>query len=179
LAATKDAKWGATYKSVLEKEPAYPVISAAMQALYKVDADAATQAAKRYENDENGDLVSGVGSIYAENPKAEHVAFFERNLMKVDGLPSVGFLGSYVKVLEKLGETNVVDKMGKLKDIAVNQTQSPYRRFACTKAINDIRQKYKTQASGTYVDLSKFLTEISMKETNEQLKQIYGQMLGM
>ena len=99
--------------------------------------------------------------------------------MKVDGLPSVAFLGSYVKVLEKLGETSVVDKMGKLKDIAVNQAQSPYRRFACTKAINDIRQKYKTQANGTYADLSKYLTEIVMKETNDQLKQIYGQMLGM
>ena len=179
LAATKDAKWGATYKSVLDKEQAYPVISSAMQALYKVDAEGATSAAKRYENDENSDLVGGVGSIYAENPKAEHVAFFERNLMKVDGLPSVAFLGSYVKVLEKLGETSVVDKMGKLKDIAVNQAQSPYRRFACTKAINDIRQKYKTQANGTYADLSKYLTEIVMKETNDQLKQIYGQMLGM
>ena len=179
LAATKDAKWAATYRSVLEKEPAYPVISTAMQALYKVDAPAATEAAKRFENDDNADLVGGVGSIYAENPKAEHVAFFERNLTKIDGVPSINFLSSYIKVLDKLGETNVVDKMGKLRDIAVNQVQSPYRRFACTKAINEIRQKYKTQANSTYADLSKYLTEIVLKETNDQLKQVYGQMLGM
>jgi aminopeptidase N len=178
LASTKDAKWATTYKSVLEQEPAYPVIASAMQALYKVDADAATEAAKKYENDENSDLVNGVGSIYAENPKPEHINFFEKSITKVDGMASVSFVGSYIKVLDKLGESDIIGKMSKLRDIAINQTQSPYRRFACAKGIFDISEKYKTKSNSTHADLKKMLKEIVAKESNEQIKAIYEQMIG-
>lgn len=179
LAAAKDSKWATTYRNVLEKEQAYPVISAAMQALYKVDPDGATQAAKRFENDENDDLLGGVGSIYAENPKPEHIDFFEKSIGKVDGMPSINFVGNYIKVLDKIGDGNIVDKMKKLKDIGVNQSQSPWRRFACAKAINDVRKKYKTQANDKYSELTKMLTEIVNNESNEQLKAIFAQMLGV
>jgi aminopeptidase N len=179
LAASKDSKWAATYRSVLEKEQAYPVISAAMQALYKVDPNGATEVAKKFENDENDDLVNGVGSIYSENPKPEHIAFFEKGIMKVDGMASLNFVGNYVKVLDKLGETNILEKMTKLKDIGVNQAQSPWRRFACAKAINDVRKKYKTQANTNYSELTKMLSEIANKESNDQLKAIFAQMLGV
>ena len=179
LSATKDAKWATTYRNILDKEPAYPVISSALQALYKVDADAAMVAAKKYENDENSDLVNGVGSIYAENPKSEHVDFFERSITKIDGLPSIGFLTNYVKVLDKLktSEADVITKMSKLKDIATNQTQSPWRRFACTKAIADVRKSFKGKSSAAYANLLEMLTEIVSKEKNEQLKAIFSQML--
>ncbi|MBL7815249.1 MAG: DUF3458 domain-containing protein [Saprospiraceae bacterium] len=179
LAATKDAKWVSTYRQILDKEPAYPVISAAMQALYRVDANAALEAAKRYENDDNSDLVNGVGSIYSENPKPEHVDFFERSLSKIDGMPSIGFLGNYVKVLNKLNtsDSDVLAKMGKLKDVALNPTQSPWRRFACTKAISDVRKSFKGKGGSGYTDLLNMLTEIVSKEKNEQLKAIFSQML--
>jgi aminopeptidase N len=178
LASTKDAKWASTYRSVLEKEPAYPVISSAIQALYKIDPNAAMEAAKKFENDENSDLVSGVGSIYAENPKPEHIAFFEKSILKVDGMPSLAFVGNYVKVLDKLGEKDMMGKMVKLKDIAINQTQSPWRRFACAKAIAEVRKK-STQGDATHTELTKMLTEIVNKESNEQLKAIFTQMLGV
>lgn len=179
LAATKDAKWVSTYRQILDKEPAYPVISSAMQALYKVDAEAALVAAKKYENDENSDLVNGVGSIYSESPKPEHIDFFERSISKIDGLPSIGFLGNYVKVLSKLnvGDADILTKMSKLKDIATNQTQSPWRRFACAKAISDVRKSFKGKAGSGYVDMLNMLTEIVSKEKNEQLKTIFSQML--
>ncbi len=179
LAASKDMKWGATYRSVLEKERAYPVISSAMQALYKVDANAATEAAKKFESDDNADILSGVGSIYAENPKPEHLLFFEKSIEKVDGMASINFVGNYIKVLDKLGENNILEKMRKLKDIGVNQSQSPWRRFACAKAINDVRKKYKVQANTNYSELTKMLSEIASKESNEQLKAIIAQMLGV
>ncbi len=179
LAASKDAKWAATYRSVLAKEQAYPVIGSAMQALYKVDAPAAMEMAKKYENDENPDLVNSVGSIYADNPKAEHIDFFERSLTKVDGMSGIGFYGSYIKALDKLGtsEADVATKMGKIRDIGVNQSQSPWRRFASAKALNDLRKKYKGKSETLYADLTKMLNEIVSKESNEQLKAIFSQMI--
>jgi aminopeptidase N len=179
LAATKDVKWAANYRRILDKEPAYPVISSAMQALYKVDASAALESAKKFENDDNSDLVNGVGSIYSENPKQEHIAFFEKSINKIDGMPSLSFLGNYVKVLTKMSvpDADMVAKMGKLKDIATNQTQSPWRRFACAKAISDVRKSFKTKAGSGYTDMLNMLTEIASKEKNEQLKTIFSQML--
>jgi aminopeptidase N len=179
LAASKDAKWAATYRSVLAKEKAYPVIGSAMQALYKVDAPAAMEMAKKYENDENADLVNSVGSIYAENPKPEHIDFFERSLTKVDGMSGIGFYGSYIKALEKTGATDAdfAAKMNKVRDIGVNQSQSPWRRFAAAKAINDLRKKYKGKSGTMYADLSKMLNEIIAKESNDQLKAIFSQMM--
>ena len=94
-------------------------------------------------------------------------------------MASLNFVGNYVKVLDKLGEGNILEKMSKLKDIGVNQAQSPWRRFACAKAINDVRKKYKTQANTNYSELTKMLTEIVNKESNEQLKAIFSQMLGV
>ncbi len=179
LAASKDVKWAATYRSVLAKEKAYPVIGSAMQALYKVDAPAAMEMAKKYENDENADLVNSVGSIYAENPKPEHIDFFERSLTKVDGMSGIGFYSSYIKALEKTGatEADFATKMNKVRDIGVNQSQSPWRRFAAAKAINDLRKKYKGKSGTMYADLSKMLNEIIAKESNDQLKAIFSQMM--
>jgi aminopeptidase N len=179
LAASKDVKWVATYRRVLEKEPAYPVISAAMQALYKVDANAAMEVAKKFENDENDDLVNGVGAIYAENPKAEHLDFFERSLTKIDGMPSINFVGNYAKTLEKLNTPDdvLIAKMAKLKEIGVNQTQSPWRRFACAKAISDMRKRFKGKPGSGYTDLLAMLSEITAKESNEQLKMVFSQMM--
>ena len=124
-------------------------------------------------------MVNGVGSIYVENPKPEHVDFFERSITKIDGMPSIGFLGNYVKVLDKLkvSDADVLTKMGKLKDIATNQTQSPWRRFACAKAIFDVRKTFKTKAGSGYTDMMAMLNEIVEKEKNDQLKTIYAQML--
>ena len=93
-------------------------------------------------------------------------------------MPAIGFVANYVKVLDKLGETNMVGKMGKLHDISVNQTQTPWRRFACAKAIFDVRKKYK-QGDANYTELTKMLSEIVNKETNEQLKAVYAQMMGV
>jgi aminopeptidase N len=179
LAASKDAKWAATYRSVLAKEQAYPVIGAAMQALYKVDAAGAMDMAKKYENDENPDLVNSIGSIYAEAPKPEHIEFFERSLTKVDGMSGIGFYGSYVKALEKTGasEADFATKMGKVRDIGVNQAQSPWRRFAAAKALNDLRKKYKGKSGTMYADLTKMLNEVISKESNDQLKAIFSQMM--
>ena len=67
--------------------------------------------------------------------------------------------------------------MNKVRDIGVNQSQSPWRRFAAAKALNDLRKKYKGKTGTMYADLSKLLNEIVAKESNEQLKAIFSQMM--
>ena len=94
-------------------------------------------------------------------------------------MSGIGFYGSYIKALEKTGATDAdfATKMKKVLDIGVNQSQSPWRRFAAAKAINDLRKKYKGKSGTMYADLTKMLNEIIAKESNDQLKAIFSQMM--
>lgn len=183
LAATRDQKYIPTFKQILEREQAYPVISSAMTSLYKISPDEGLAAAKRLENDENTDLLNGVGEIYAQSADSAKapslMPFFEKNLAKADGMSAISFIGNYTKLLDKakLPYANLADKMGGLKDIALNQTLSPWKRFACAKAINEIRKKNALKDPTFAANMAKMLSEIKQKETNGQLKAVYENMI--
>ncbi len=174
LAAAKDAKWIPTFKSVLEKEQAYPVLASAMNALYKLEPTEGLALAKKMESETNDEILAGVGDIYSSNADATQIPFFEKNLDKVDGMSSIGFIGNYIKVLTKTNATDeqLVEKTKRLQTIALNQAQSPWKRFAATKAISDVRKKMGT-ANANYKTLTDALLEIKDKETNDQLKSVY------
>jgi aminopeptidase N len=175
LAATNDAKYGETFKKVLETEQAYPVIAAGMSALYKLSAPAALEAAKKYENESNSELLLSVGEMYAKNPTAERVAFFEKNLEKVNGLEAIGFVGNYAKMMVKTGESDLKGKLTRLYKIGIDQAQSPWRRFACARTMKDLSGalKQKNGADPLVPVLDGWLKEIVEKESNPQLKAVY------
>ncbi len=182
LAATRDKKYIPTFQQVLEREQAYPVIASAMTSLYKLSPEDGLAAAKRFESDENGDLLNGVGEIYAQSADSakagELMPFFEKNLNKADGMSAISFIGNYTKLLDKakLPSTNLVEKLAFLKNMATDQSISPWKRFACAKAINEFRKKYMKDQSFAS-NLAKMLVEIKQKETNGQLKAVYDNML--
>ncbi len=175
LAATKEEKYAETFKKVLEKEQAYPVIAAGMSALYKLSAPAALEAAKKYENETNSELLLSVGEMYAQNPNAERVAFFEKNLEKVNGLEAIGFVGNYVKMMVKTGETDLKGKLTRLHKIGIDQSQSPWRRFACARTLKDFAGslKQKNASDPLIATAEGWLKEIVEKESNPQLKAVY------
>jgi aminopeptidase N len=177
LAVTGDSKWVSVFKAALTGEPAYPVIAQAMQSLYKLDAAAALEAAKRFENDENGELLAGVGAIYAEKPNASQLPFFEKNLLKVDGMSSIAFANNYGKLLTEIStDANLVQNLAKLKTMGL-EAKSPWQRFGAVRAINEIRKGYKGKAGETFGNITKIISEIAQKETNAQIKGFFMQMI--
>ena len=68
-------------------------------------------------------------------------------------------------------------KVTNLKNLAIKDT-SPWRRFAVVKGITEVRKKYKGQSGSTFSDLTKMVGEIAQVETNDQLKNIFLNLMG-
>ena len=177
LAKTKDAKYAATFRMAMEKDPSYRVSGAAMKALYRIDTVAALQSAKKLENTDNPQLLESIASMYAKTAQPDQLEFFERGFKKMDGEASMSFMGSYLAALDKAQVTDMMARMGRMKDLAIDQSQSPWRRFAAAGGIAKVRQQYKTQNNSNYVDLTKMLSDIASKETNDQIKGILMNMI--
>ncbi len=170
LAKTKNAKFSSTFRTAMEKDPSNRVSGAAMKALYKIDSVSALQSAKKLENSDDPQILESIASMYAKTAQPEQLPFFERGLKKMDGEATMSFMGSYLAALDKAKVTDMMERMGRLKDLAIDQTQSPWRRFASAGGISKVRQQFKGQAGSEYADLTKMLSQIAEKETNEQIK---------
>lgn len=175
LASTKDAKWANTFSTILDKDPAYNVISAAIGALYKIDPAKGIALVKKYENEDNQDIVIGIGNIYAENPNVENLDFFEKGMSKVQAMNTIALAKNYIKVLSKVETPNLVERMKKMQDIAADPTKSEWHRVSCTKIIIDVRNAIGS-ADTRYKELDKFVTDIIAKETSEEILNIYQQL---
>jgi aminopeptidase N len=174
LAQTEDKKYVAIAKQILDKEQAYPVISEALQGLYLLDRTEALTYVKKLEKEENSSIISGIAAIYAENPKAENLDFFEKNLTKINGFDAINFAGAYAKIAVGLDEASQTRGIEKLKTVALNQTTSPWQRYGAAKGLADMKAAYKQMNNtGQMQLLNKLLNEIKEKETNKQLKTVY------
>ena len=186
LGASGAAEYTDQVKMALKKDRAYPVIAQALQTLQKLEPEAAMKHAKELEKEENGSVISAVGSIYAESGDLSKQGFFEQKMTKVDGPAVISFLGNYLSLVKQGDDANMTNSIMKLKTIATDMTQSPWRRFGVTKNLSDLRSEYREMAQGESDTaksaqleakvnvITEMIEDIKTKETNEQLKAIYG-----
>ena len=185
LAKTGEEKYISVAKTAIEKDQAYPVVAAGLNALLQLDEAAALALAETMTSDKN--LLGAVSDVYAAKPKAEYRQFFEDNWDEVDGYPAISYFQNYTKILMELREdTDVKSAIGNLEKISMDQSgTSPWKRFAATKSLNDLREFYR---GGDETDLSRkalmetnviaitdMIQRIKAAETNNQLKAIYNQ----
>ena len=177
LAKVKDAKFTNTFRTAMEKDPSYRVSGAAMKALYKLDSTSALQSAKKLEDTDDVQLLESIASMYAKTAQPDQLGFYEKGLKKMDGEATMSFMGSYLAALDKAKVPDLMERMGRLRDLALDQTQSPWRRFACAGGISKVRQEFKGQAGSNYTELTKMLSQIAEKETNDQIKGVIMNMI--
>jgi aminopeptidase N len=175
LAQTKDKKYAATAQQILDKEQAYPVISEALQALYVLNKEVALTYIKKFESEDNMSIASALALIYSENPKAEYLPFFEKRMSKVNGYDAVSIIGSYANMIVNLDDAAQSKGIERLQALALNQTESPWRRYGAGKGLNDMKMAYKGFNNTEKVkQLEKIMTEVIAKESNKQIKAAYG-----
>jgi aminopeptidase N len=174
-------------KEILEKEQSYTVLSAALVLLREADSTAVLEYAEKLEKEKNSEILSAVSIIYGENGDASHLNFFEDNLNEVDGFEALSFFSSYQTILSKTDTKKVLESLTTLKSIALDDKQSPWRRIAIAKAMNDVRNDYRQKANeeketttkesleATVSEISAMFDQIKSMETNDQLKLLYEQ----
>ncbi|HHB79173.1 MAG TPA: alanyl aminopeptidase [Saprospiraceae bacterium] len=175
LSETGDTKYVPMMKKILaDTTIAYTVTGAALSAISKLAPDQAAAALKPLENIENQSILASVGEIYANDPSLEHLAFFEKNLTKIQGFEAVDFYGNYIITVLKVAPNNLSQAFKKLKIIATDMKQAPERRFAATKILAEFRSQAQDHPLAETV--TEYLKEIKQKETLKELQSIYQQM---
>ncbi len=185
LAGTGDKKYVDIAKKVVSNEQSYRVIGAGLEVIRDLDPAQALEYARKLENEKNGNIINTIGGIYAQTGDVKYLSFFENGFDKVDGYDALSFFENYV-ALNKRAEDSVASKsLDKMKSIAINMKESPWKRFAATKSLNDMRVSFVERAGGmegdgkaklmTFVDdISAMINEIKAVEKNDQLKMFYN-----
>ncbi|MEL6865843.1 MAG: M1 family aminopeptidase [Bacteroidota bacterium] len=185
LGVSGDSQNVTVVKTAIERDQAYPVLSAALDALIGLDENVALDYAQRLESERDFNIVAAVGKVYASKPDDKYLPFFEKNLEDIDGFSAISFYESYSAILQQADLTTVREARESLKAMAGNPMVSPWKRFSSTKTMHELRENYRSliefatpeqqnQLQAEVEDITKIINEIKEQETNNQLKMIYN-----
>lgn len=188
LAATKDPELTALAIHVIESDSAYQVIGKAVELLNKLDKAKAQKYVEQLEDTESEALLISIAQIYADSGDPAHLSFFKDNLEKVDNYAANSFYNQMLELCIQAPANETMLLMNRLKEIGVDQRQSPWRRLAATKTITDLANEWQAQANRTsgkeqanlnqQVDrLLVFMKQIRDSEENDQLQRLYRQLV--
>jgi aminopeptidase N len=188
LATLQDEQVADIAEHIIENDRSYTTISVALESLIEMDSAAALQYAEELENVESDEIKAAVSTIYANSGDPKYLSYFEQNFSSVDGFSVVSLMESYQMLAAKADAETAMSAMTKLKDIATDMSQSLWRRFGATRAINTMASYYEEQAAAAedeaktqYAELvdqlDAMLDEIQEKETDSQLQSLYNQMI--
>ncbi len=176
LGQTGDKKYVPILQKALGADQAYSVVGAGLNALARIDPQAAVAASKALENDDSEATLLVLSELYAQNPDAAQLPWFQKQAAKMDGMSAFTFFEQYQKYLVGLKNPALVDQaVNDFKTTAYDSTQSQWRRFASTKAIADIRNDFREKGDNARAKaLNDLVRDIRDKETDPTLKMYYG-----
>ena len=183
LTQREDEQLSEIAQLAMDAEP-YAVVAAGLEALVASDPETARQAARRLEEIDNANISGALANLYSETGALEKLPYFEAQLEKTDGYEAVSLYTAYQALLAKGATAQQTSGVGRLQAIALDQSQSPWRRLAATKAISDLRTDLseRLEELGNTDELNKLILEmgtgleaIKAAETNADLQNIYQQ----
>ncbi len=186
LADLQDEKSIPYAKRAIAKDSAYAVISTALDLLTALNKEVALEAATMLENETNGDIIAAVASLYSETEDIKHLPFFERNLEKADGFGAISVFSGYGRLLASGSVVNCSSATEKLKAMAIDMKQSPWRRVAATRTLFELKMHYEEESEdGSDAEnmarknlvskIETMIEDIKSAETEPQLKALYEQ----
>jgi aminopeptidase N len=185
LAEVGDTKYITAAKQAIDQDQVYRVIAAALNALYSMSPKDALLYATKLEDSKSITILTAVSNIYAEQKDLSKISFFGKNMNRVDGYGAMGYFENYFSLLQDADDVLITQNLIQMKDLAVDMGQSPWRRLAATKTLNDMRGLYldkadnnsdatsQTELRESASQITQMIETIKAAETNDQLKVIY------
>lgn len=171
--------------SAIETDSAYNVIAAGLDFLIQVDKETAMQYAQNLQDTESGSLLSTISTLYAESGDRKYLPFFQDKLKKVNGFDALSFFSNYQTLIAQFEAEESMAALEPVVKIGLDQQQSPWRRLAAMKALNDLRNEYRYEANQLEAEeakqelenlverVTKLMEQINAAESNNQLKNMY------
>ncbi|HNL38049.1 MAG TPA: M1 family aminopeptidase [Saprospiraceae bacterium] len=176
IGQTGDKKYVPILQKALSPEQPYSVVGAGLNGLAQVDPAEAVKASKSLESDNSEATVLALAELYAQNPEASQLAWYQSKATKMDGMAAMAFFDHYGRYLTGLNDPAVMAKAVEVfKATALNPKESLWRRFTATKSIADIRNFYHEKGDkAKATELNELVKEIQAKETDATLKTYYA-----
>jgi len=175
LVAMESPELNTIAKQALDARP-YAVVAAGLQALAQSDPATASKAAAKLEDVDNFEITGALAGIYAAAGDPAKLPFFEKQMATINGFAAIDLLEGYRNLLAKGTDAQMAEGIAKMSALGLNQSESPWRRIAATKALNDMREEAKVSGKAEVVTkLGELISAIKAQETMDDLKQIYQQ----
>ncbi|MEM1216956.1 MAG: M1 family aminopeptidase [Bacteroidota bacterium] len=175
LAQAKHPQATSLATAALSARP-YKVVAAGLTAVAELDPVAGAKAIGDLEAETNEEIVAAIGQIYASTNDVIHLPYFQKQLRNVDGFAAIEFFESYADLLLSTPMDTVATNVTRLRDIGVDQAQSPWKRLAAISALSHLRGELDVEPTAAIRrQLQQDIDAIKAAETNEQLRSIYQQ----
>lgn len=172
----------------IEKDSAYHVIASGLYLLYAIDQTEALAYAEKLQDEKNPDIMELLELLFSESGDPKYLPFFEKNLGEVDGYTALSFISSYQVLAAEAGIESANKLADQLHTIAIDLSESPWRKVASTKSLHDMRTSYKEQRASLpdgekdealdtiITKIDTIIEKIKSIEKDEQIKALYDQM---
>ena len=173
IGALKNPKYLEPAKEAVEKEQSYMVISAALQAIYSIDANMGIQYAEKLDRSDNVSLLTGIASIFEKTGDKKYTSFYEQNWHKTGNYSRFTFFNSYATLLQNSNDEALVrEKVGYLTKLAMSKEISQWGRYAAANALKKMRDYFFLDAERACKRIEKLLKDIKGQDTNEAISEL-------
>lgn len=129
-------------------DSSYAVMGDALEAISKLNKEEGLAAAKKLENEDNGNVVMAVANVYSQVGTDENNAYFIAKAPKVKGFSKIGFISLYGQYLQRASDKSINEALPIFVE-AANTKGNRYLSYYGQKAINDLATMYKDREAKT------------------------------
>lgn len=176
LGETKEAQYIPLLKKAIDNDPTYPGMSAALNSLANIDADAALVISEKMKGEKNVSVLTALTKVYGKIGDPKFLPFFEENVTKIDGFEAFNYFENYLAILKGVNEDDqLANSLNFLNQTGTNTDVSLWKRFAATKTLYDLSNNFAMTGNTEKAGQVKGLVDaIIAQEKDPQLVGIYA-----
>ncbi len=182
ILGTLDGDYADVISAGINDHDAYPVVASSIVALHQMDEDLAMQKLPLLDHETQSDIVAAISTIYGESRDTSRLAYFDKHLKNIEGLPALDFYASLQSLLEYTSASTRMSWMKKLESVSKGKGISPYTKIASTRTIITLFKAASNNdallSAGQLTELKKMIDSIIEEEENSQIVSIYQTFMG-
>ncbi len=186
LAAAEDLSFVPAIKSVIENEEVLKVKSAAINTLYYLDRNEGLALAEKIKDSKTPSIINTVGEIFAATQDPKYISYFENKWDDLEEFNLIPFFDSYRYLVMQSDDQIYEATIAKMKKMAMDKSDSKWKRLAAAKTLHEIREEYKisvgelldekdkTVLNGRISTLTKMIDGIKSSTKDKWLLDVYN-----
>jgi aminopeptidase N len=158
-------------------DSSYNVMAEGLEAMAKIDKQQGLAAAKKFEKEDNGNIIMGVANVYAIYGGEEENKYFIEKADKVKGFSKIGFIVLYGQYLQNASDETINNALPIFVDAAKSES-SRYLAYYGQKSLTDLAAMYKKReekANQKIKDAKSANNPTELQKAEAELTQVKAQ----